>query len=228
MSEQFSSKLNILRAGVLGANNGIVFIVGVVIGVASATTDQWVIFLSGMSAVLAGAFSMAGGEYVSVPTQKDTEQAATEKERRLYTEHPDAARLSLKAIYMARGECETAAEFMVNKAFAKNPVKTLVEEKYNMDFEAFTNPWHAALSSFLAFVAGAVFPMLAVMLFPVSIRIPATVLVVILSLFVTGYTSARLGEAPIVPAVGRNIMVGLLTIFVTFVIGHLLVTGVVG
>lgn len=228
MADNFASKLNILRAGVLGANDGIVSIAGVVIGVATATTDTWVIFLSGMSAMLAGAFSMAGGEYVSVSTQKDTELAATEKERQLYTNNPEAARQSLKAVYLERGECETAADIMTNKAFAKNPVKTLVEEKYNMEFEEFTNPWHAAISSFLAFVAGAIFPMLAIMLFPVGIRVPATVVVVVLSLLVTGYTSARLGEAPVIPAIRRNVVMGLLTMLATFLIGHILGTGVIG
>ena len=75
----FNDRLNILRAGVLGANDGIISIAGVVIGVASATSNLWIIFLSGLSAILAGAFSMAGGEYVSVSTQKDTEEAAVSR-----------------------------------------------------------------------------------------------------------------------------------------------------
>ena len=76
IDKNFSGRLNILRAGVLGANDGIISIAGVVIGVASATESVWIIFLSGLAAVFAGAFSMAGGEYVSVSTQKDTEKAA--------------------------------------------------------------------------------------------------------------------------------------------------------
>lgn len=225
MTENFSSKLNVLRAGVLGANDGIVSIAGVVIGVATATSDQWVIFLSGMSAILAGAFSMAGGEYVSVSTQKDTELAATEREKSLYETDPEAAKESLYALYLSRGECETAARLLTNKAFSKNPVKTLVEEKYNLEFEEFTSPWHAALSSFTAFVAGSILPMLAVMLLPQSIRIIGTMLVVVACLFATGYTSAKLGEAPILPAVRRNVLMGLLTMVATFLIGHLLGTG---
>ena len=76
VDESFNDRLNILRAAVLGANDGIISIAGVVIGVASATHNIWIIFLSGLSAILAGAFSMAGGEYVSVSTQKDTEEAS--------------------------------------------------------------------------------------------------------------------------------------------------------
>lgn len=83
IDKNFSGRLNILRAGVLGANDGIISIAGVVIGVASATEDVWIIFLSDLAAAFAGAFSMAGGEYVSVSTQKDTEEAAVAREREL-------------------------------------------------------------------------------------------------------------------------------------------------
>lgn len=92
IDKNFSGRLNILRAGVLGANDGIISIAGVVIGVASATESIWIIFLSGLAAVFAGAFSMAGGEYVSVSTQKDTEEAAVVRERDLLMKNPDIAR----------------------------------------------------------------------------------------------------------------------------------------
>ncbi|MFC3927299.1 VIT1/CCC1 transporter family protein [Streptococcus caprae] len=228
MTSQFSERLNILRAGVLGANDGIVSVAGVVIGVASATNDTWVIFLSGISAILAGAFSMAGGEYVSVSTQKDTEIAATERERRLYETDPKVAKQSLYDHYLAKGECSTAAEVMTNRAFAKNPVKFLVEEKYNLEYESFTNPWKAAISSFLAFSIGALFPMLAVMVAPENLRIPLTMFLVVVSLFLTGYSSAKLGNAPTWPAIRRNIGMGLLTMLATFVIGHVLGAGYIG
>ena len=81
--KNFAERLNILRAGVLGANDGIISIAGVVIGVASATSNIWFILISALSAIFAGAFSMAGGEYVSVSTQKDTEEAAIAKEQAL-------------------------------------------------------------------------------------------------------------------------------------------------
>lgn len=225
MTENFSSKLNILRAGVLGANDGIVSIAGVVIGVATATSDTGVIFLSGMAAILAGAFSMAGGEYVSVSTQKDTELAATAREQALYDRDPEAAKASLYAHYLSQGECETSARLLTNKAFAKHPVKTLVEEKYNLEFEEYTSPWQAALSSFLAFFLGSILPMLAVMVVPQSVRVPVTMLVVVACLFATGYTSARLGDAPVWPAVRRNVAMGLLTMLATYAIGHFLGAG---
>ena len=210
----FNDRLNILRAGVLGANDGIISIAGVVIGVASATSNLWIIFLSGLSAIL-------GGEYVSVSTQKDTEEAAVSREQTLLDRDPKAARDSLYAAYIQNGECETAAQIMTERAFLKHPLKALVEEKYGLEFEEFTNPWHAAISSFIAFVLGSLPPMLSIILLPKEIRIPATVIIVALSLLFTGYTSAKLGKAPTKQAMIRNLVIGLLTMGVTYLFGQL-------
>lgn len=220
IDKNFSGRLNILRAGVLGANDGIISIAGVVIGVASATQDVWIIFLSGLAAIFAGAFSMAGGEYVSVSTQKDTEEAAVARERELLMKNPDIARQSLYAAYVQNGECETSAQLLTNRAFLQDPLKALVEEKYGIEVEEFTNPWQAALSSFLAFAIGALFPMLTIILLPANIRIWATVLIVALALLGTGYTSAKLGKAPIKNAMIRNLAIGLLTMAVTYLVGQ--------
>ena len=219
--KNFAERLNILRAGVLGANDGIISIAGVVIGVASATSNIWFILISALSAIFAGAFSMAGGEYVSVSTQKDTEEAAVAKEQALLDRSPEAARESLYQTFLSQGDCETAAEVKVNQAFSKNPIKVLVEEKYGVDLEEITNPWHAAFSSFLAFSVGSLPPTLAILLFPEPYRIPVTVVVVALTLILTGYISAKLGKAPVKQAMLRNLTVGLLTMFVTFAVGHI-------
>lgn len=218
--KNFAERLNILRAGVLGANDGIISIAGVVIGVASATSNIWFILISALSAIFAGAFSMAGGEYVSVSTQKDTEEAAVAKEQVLLDRSPEAARESLYQTFLSQGDCETAAEVKVNQAFSKNPIKVLVEEKYGVDMEEITNPWHAAVSSFLAFSVGSLPPTLAILLFPDPYRIPITVVVVALTLILTGYVSAKLGKAPVKQAMLRNLAVGLLTMLVTYVVGQ--------
>ena len=219
--KNFAERLNILRAGVLGANDGIISIAGVVIGVASATSNIWFILISALSAIFAGAFSMAGGEYVSVSTQKDTEEAAIAKEQALLDRSPEAARESLYQTFLSQGDCETAAEVKVNQAFSKNPIKVLVEEKYGVDLEEITNPWHAAFSSFLAFSVGSLPPTLAILLFPEPYRIPVTVVVVALTLLLTGYIGAKLGKAPVKQAMLRNLTVGLLTMLVTFAVGHI-------
>ena len=216
--KNFAERLNILRAGVLGANDGIISIAGVVIGVASATSNIWFILISALSAIFAGAFSMAGGEYVSVSTQKDTEEAAIAKEQALLDRSPEAARESLYQTFLSQGDCETAAEVKVNQAFSKNPIKVLVEEKYGVDMEEITNPWHAAVSSFLSFSVGSLPPTLAILLFPDPYRIPITAVVVALTLILTGYVSAKLGKAPVKQAMLRNLAVGLLTMLVTYVV----------
>ena len=221
VDESFSDRLNILRAAVLGANDGIISIAGVVIGVASATHNIWIIFLSGLSAILAGACSMAGGEYVSVSTQKDTEEAAVNREQALLDRDPKLARESLYHAYLQNGECETSAKILTERAFLKHPLKALVEEKYGIEYEEFTNPWHAAASSFLAFSIGSLPPMLSIILFPANYRIPVTVFVVGLSLIFTGYSSAKLGKAPTKPAMLRNLIIGLLTMGVTYFFGQL-------
>ena len=218
--KNFAERLNILRAGVLGANDGIISIAGVVIGVASATSNIWFILISALSAIFAGAFSMAGGEYVSVSTQKDTEEAAVAKEQALLDRSPESARESLYQTILSQGDCETEAEVKVNQAFSKNPIKVLVEEKYGVDMEEITNPWHAAVSSFLSFSVGSLPPTLAILLFPDPYRIPITVVVVALTLILTGYVSAKLGKAPVKQAMLRNLAVGLLTMLVTYVVGQ--------
>lgn len=218
--KNFAERLNILRAGVLGANDGIISIAGVVIGVASATSNIWFILISALSAIFAGAFSMAGGEYVSVSTQKDTEEAAVAKEQALLDRSPESARESLYQTFLSQGDCETEAEVKVNKAFSKNPIKVLVEEKYGVDMEEITNPWHAAVSSFLSFSVGSLPPTLAILLFPDPYRIPITAVVVALTLILTGYVSAKLGKAPVKQAMLRNLAVGLLTMLVTYVVGQ--------
>ena len=219
--KNFAKRLNILRAGVLGANDGIISIAGVVIGVASATSNIWFILISALSAIFAGAFSMAGGEYVSVSTQKDTEEAAVAKEQALLDRSPESARESLYQTFLSQGDCETEAEVKVNQAFSKNPIKVLVEEKYGVDMEEITNPWHAAISSFLSFSLGSLPPTLAILLFPDPYRIPITAVVVALTLILTGYVSAKLGKAPVKQAMLRNLAVGLLTMLVTFLVGHI-------
>ena len=218
--KNFAERLNILRAGVLGANDGIISIAGVVIGVASATSNIWFILISALSAIFAGAFSMAGGEYVSVSTQKDTEEAAVAKEQALLDRSPESARESLYQTFLSQGDCETEAEVKVNQAFSKNPIKVLVEEKYGVDMEEITNPWHAAVSSFLSFSVGSLPPTLAILLFPDPYRIPITAVVVALTLILTGYVSAKLGKAPVKQAMLRNLAVGLLTMLVTYVVGQ--------
>lgn len=110
---------------------------------------------------------MAGGEYVSVSTPKDTEEAAVSREKLLLDQDRELAKKSLYAAYIQNGEFKTSAQLLTNKIFLKNPLKALVEEKYGIEYEEFTNPWHAAISSFVAFFLRSLPPMLSVTIFQV-------------------------------------------------------------
>lgn len=112
-------------------------------------------------------------------------------------------------------------KWLVDKAFSKNAIEHLVEEKYGIEFGEYTSPWHAAISSFIAFAIGSIFPTITILLLPFSVRIVGTVIIVIVSLLSTGYVSAKLGQAPTVPAMRRNVMIGCLTMLATYVIGQL-------
>lgn len=216
-----SSKLNWLRAGVLGANDGIVSTAGIVVGVAAATASRTPILTAGIAGLVAGAVSMALGEYVSVSTQRDTEQALLSKERQELHEDPVGEFEELAAIYEGKGLSTAtartvAAELTDHDAFAAH-----VDVELGIDPTDLTNPWHAALSSALSFTVGALLPLIAILLPTIAFRIPVTVGAVLVALLITGAASAALGGAPKQQAIARNVVGGALALAVTYVVGHL-------
>jgi VIT1/CCC1 family predicted Fe2+/Mn2+ transporter len=213
------SRLNWLRAGVLGANDGIVSTAGIVIGVAGATADRSTILVSGVAGLVAGAFSMAGGEYTSVSTQRDTEATLVEAEQRELDENPDEAEAELAASLRARGLSQETAEEAARELSSRNPLRAHAVVEYGLDPEELTNPWHAALSSFLAFTCGALLPLLAITLLPEGVRVIGSAIAVIAALALTGFTSAKLGGAPKGRAMLRVMAVGAATMLVTYLIG---------
>ncbi|MEN4479697.1 VIT family protein [Mycolicibacterium cosmeticum] len=222
-----SSKLNWLRAGVLGANDGIVSTAGIVVGVAAATVERGPILMAGIAGLAAGAVSMALGEYVSVSTQRDTERALLTKERSELRDDPAAELEELKQIYAAKGLSESTAQAVATELTAHDAFAAHVEAELGIDPDDLTNPWQAAFSSAAAFITGALLPLLAILLPPPSARIPVTVVAVLVALAITGSVSARLGGAPRGRAVLRNIVGGGLALAITYAIG-LLVGTVVG
>lgn len=221
-----SSRLNWLRAGVLGANDGIVSVAGVVVGVAGATSSLREIFTAGIAATVAGAFSMAGGEYVSVSTQRDTEAAALARERWELEHIPDEEERELAGLYEDRGLSPHLAAQVARELTATDPLKAHAEMELGIDSEELTNPWSAAISSFIAFGAGAALPLLAMAIPLDNARVMFSAVAVAIGLFITGYVSAKLGGAPPRPAVLRNVGMGVLTMLVTWLIGKLLGTTV--
>jgi vacuolar iron transporter family protein len=220
-SGSVSSKLNWLRAGVLGANDGIVSTAGIVVGVAAATTMRGPILTAGVAGLVAGAVSMALGEYVSVSTQRDTEQALLNKERGELHDDPGAELDELAALYEAKGLSTATARMVAEELTDHDAFAAHAEVELGIDPEDLTNPWQAALSSALSFTVGALLPLIVVLVLDSAIRIPATIGAVLVALLITGSVSARLGGAPVRQAIIRNVIGGALALGITWGVGHL-------
>lgn len=216
-----NTKLNWLRAGVLGANDGIVSTAGIVVGVAAATIDRGPIFTAGLAGLAAGALSMAVGEYVSVSTQRDTERALLAKERRELAEEPDAELAELVGLYRAKGLSEQTARTVAEELTAHDAFAAHIDVELGINPDELTNPWHAAMSSAIAFTVGALLPLLTILLLPPPTRIPVTFAAVLAALAITGWVSARLGGADPQRAVTRVVIGGALAMAITYLIGHL-------
>ena len=217
-----AARLNWLRAGVLGANDGIISTAGVVIGVVAATPDRTAVAIAGLATLAAGAMSMAVGEYVSVSTQRDSEMALLEKERRELAEMPEEELEELALIYRAKGISDELAHEVARQLTEHDALGAHAEAELGIDPDALTNPWHAAWASMVAFTLGALLPLAAILLAPTGWEVPVTVAAVLVALFVTGLASATLGAAPRTPAVLRNVLGGLLAMGLTYAIGSLL------
>ncbi|MDT0182561.1 VIT family protein [Microbacterium sp. ARD31] len=220
-------RLNWLRAGVLGANDGIVSVAALVVGVAGATTEIPAILTAGVAGVVGGAISMALGEYVSVSSQRDTERALIAKEERELREQPDEELAELAELYRQRGLSEATARVVAEELTAHDALAAHLEVELHIDRDDLVSPWQAALSSAVAFTLGALLPLLAILLPPPGLRVPITFVAVVVALAVTGTVSARLGDAPVGRAVMRLVVGGALALAVTWAIGTLLGTTVV-
>ena len=214
-----SNRLNWLRAGVLGANDGIVSTAGLVVGVAGATTDRTAILVAGVAGLAAGSLSMGAGEYVSVSTQRDSEHALLEKERRELVEEPEEELAELAGIYRDKGLSEALAMQVAEELTEHDALRAHAEAELNIDPDDLTNPWHAAWASMLAFTVGALLPLLTIVLVAAGFRVPVTVLAVVIALAVTGWVSAKFGYGPAKKAVFRNVGGGLFAMVVTYAIG---------
>lgn len=216
-----AGRLNWLRAGVLGANDGIISTAGLVIGVAAATTDRTEIATAGVAGLVAGAVSMALGEYVSVSSQRDTERALIERERNELATMPEAELAELIGLLRGQGLDEASATETARQLTERDALKTHLSIELGINQEELANPWIAAGSSALAFAAGAVAPLVTIMVLPASLRIAVTFLAVLVALLATGWASAHLGRAPKRAALVRLVIGGALAMAVTFGIGYL-------
>ncbi|QIS12951.1 VIT1/CCC1 transporter family protein [Nocardia arthritidis] len=216
-----ATRLNWLRAAVLGANDGIVSVAGIVVGVAAATTARGPILTAGVAGLVAGAVSMALGEYVSVSTQRDSERALLATECRELREQPEAELAELAAIYQAKGLSAETARLVAEELTEHDAFAAHAEAELGIDPDELTNPWHAAISSALSFTLGALLPLLAIVLPPTGFRIPIAVAAVLVALLLTGSLGARLGGAPVLRATVRVTLGGAAAMAVTYFVGHL-------
>jgi VIT1/CCC1 family predicted Fe2+/Mn2+ transporter len=213
------ARLNWLRAGVLGANDGIVSTAGVIAGVAGATAEPGPVLTAGVAALVAGALSMGVGEYVSVSTQRDTEAAMLAKERRELREEPDAELAELAHFYEDKGLDAQLAQQVAVQLTAHDALAAHAEVELQLDPEELTSPWHAAFASMGSFVVGALLPLLAVVIAPHAVWAAVLVAAVVVALVITGVVSARLGGMSPTRQVVRNVLGGLLAMGVTYAIG---------
>ncbi|MCI1288127.1 MAG: VIT family protein [[Lactobacillus] timonensis] len=216
-----AQKINVLRAGVMGANDGILSVAGIVVGVAAATSNSFSILISGLSGSLAGTISMCMGEYVSVSTQKDSEKMAIIAEKQHLEDDLDGVRQDMVNRYLAQEIDPQLANKAADELLGDDALDNVVQEKYGFNPKEFTSPYEAAIASFIAFPTGSILPMLAVTLSPVKMRIVATIVAVLIALAITGYVAAVLGDSNRVKSAIRNVVSGMLTMGVTFLIGQL-------
>lgn len=219
-----AQRLNWLRAAVLGANDGIVSVAAVVVGVAGATSSRAAVLTAGVAALVGGAISMALGEYVSVSSQSDTEKALIGKERESLDRDPEGELEELVGLYRTKGLTEDTARRVATELTAHDPLAAHLSAELNIDADDVVSPWHAAFASAGAFTVGAIVPLAAVLLVPQPLKVALTFVVVLLALAVAGWSAAYIGGGPRWRSTARVVLGGALALGATFAIGSLLGT----
>jgi VIT1/CCC1 family predicted Fe2+/Mn2+ transporter len=209
-----------LRAAVLGANDGILSTAALVVGVAAAASGRTETLVAGLAAIVAGALSMAVGEYVSVSSQRDAENADLAIEARALREHPRAELQELTRIYEERGLEPDLARVVASQLMAKNDLEAHARDELGFTDLAQARPVQAALTSAAAFTAGAIWPVLAVLV-PKTVRIPVIVAVTLIALAVLGAAGAALGGARRGRGAARTLLLSSTALLVSWVVGQL-------
>jgi VIT1/CCC1 family predicted Fe2+/Mn2+ transporter len=217
-----SHRANWLRAAVLGANDGIVSTASLMVGVATATNDQTVILTAGIAGLVAGALSMAAGEYVSVSSQRDSERADIAIKRRRIQANPAQEMVDLAAVYESRGLSPQLAREVAKELHGSDPLGAHARDCLGIDSESLANPWQAAIASAAAFSVGAILPIVAAIIWHGTIGIWAIVIVAMLALAVSGAVGAFVGGGNRIWAALRVLIGGGLAMAITALIGHIL------
>ncbi|MTB89146.1 VIT family protein [Aeromicrobium senzhongii] len=217
-----SQKLNRLRAGVLGANDGIVSVASLVVGVAGATSDTGAIATAGTAALVGGAVSMALGEYVSVSSQRDSERHMIGLESRELREDPEGELEELTQMLQERGIAEATARQAAREMTEHDALAAHLEVELGIDADDLISPWSAAFSSAVAFTAGGLLPLVAMLATGLDARLAVTFATVLVALALTGTISARIGGGDRRRAAVRLVVGGALALALTYLIGRLL------
>lgn len=220
-TRSLAEKINVMRASVMGANDGIISVAGIVIGVAGAGSNNYAIFLAGIAGMLAGTISMAMGEWVSVSTQRDSEKRAIEKESAALDGNYDGEFEFIQNKYQKTGISQALSLKATKEMMSDDPLDVAVRERFGFNPKEETSAIAAAIASMISFPTGSILPLVSITLFPADMKIFATIIAVIIALVITGYTAAYLGNANRLKAVFRNVVSGLLTMLVTYFIGTL-------
>jgi VIT1/CCC1 family predicted Fe2+/Mn2+ transporter len=216
-----SFRSNWLRAAVLGANDGILSTASLVLGVAASGASGSAIVTAGVAGLFAGAGSMAAGEYVSVSSQRDTEEADLRLEGRELASDPEGELRELAGIYEERGLTPDLAIEVAEALTAHDALEAHARDELGLPEDRRARPLQAASASAVSFASGAVLPLLAIGVFGASVRVVSCIVVSILALAGLGALGARLGGAPVSRAVLRVVFWGVIAMAVTSAIGAL-------
>lgn len=210
-----------LRAAVLGANDGVVSVSSLIVGVAAADPSPGTVLIAGIAGLSAGAMSMAAGEYVSVSSQSDTERADIARESRALREFPGAELAELAAIYREKGLSEESALLVAKELTAKDALGAHVIDELGLSATHAAKPLQAAFTSGVTFSVAAAVPLLAAVLSPASSVIPVVLIVTVITLAVLGALGAKAGAAPVLRATLRVVMWGIFAMAITAGVGWL-------
>jgi VIT1/CCC1 family predicted Fe2+/Mn2+ transporter len=222
-----SERIGWLRAAVLGANDGIVSTASLIVGVAAAEAVRQDILVAGVAGLVAGALSMAAGEYVSVSSQADTEKADITRERHELATQPQAEEDELTGIYVQRGLEPDMARTVARQLTAKGALAAHARDELGLTEELAARPLQAALASAATFAVGAGVPIVTILAAPASALVLAVSIVSLLCLVVLGAVAARIGGAPMLVGAARVTIWGMLAMLVTAAVGRLFGTTVV-
>jgi vacuolar iron transporter family protein len=218
--KHFAGRSSWIRAGVLGANDGLISTSSLIVGVAAANVSRSAILIAGIAGLTAGAFSMAAGEYVSVSSQRDSERADLAIERKELADDPARELEELAEVYRLKGLDAELAYKVAVKLSETDPLKAHARDELGIDETRLANPWQAAIVSALTFTFGAILPVLVVLVASTRSRTPALLVITVAGLVGLGTTGARLGGAPVGRAAIRVVVGGLLALGASIIIGH--------